>query len=114
MTSGYSVNGTVTGRIQCQTPNIVNVSRDYDESEYLWQKCRKDQCNTNFKLCDTCHERFKCWTAGRPTPIEFISPELDFKQIQLRMYQMMMRKYDEEVLSMFGVLESEQTDENGS
>jgi len=59
---------TDTGRLQTITPNIQNIpkNRDEDESVYLWEKCRERQRNSNFGLCDTCHERFRCWTACYP------------------------------------------------
>ena len=80
---------TQSGRFQCITPNIQNIpkSRDYFEAEHLWSECRKEQQATEFAQCNECLERFRCWTAGRPERIVFMSPELDYTQMHLRMAQ---------------------------
>ena len=54
-----------TGRMVGKS-NIQNISRDYQESEWLWQRCQEAERKNGHKLCDECHERFKCWTASRP------------------------------------------------
>jgi hypothetical protein len=79
--------GTVSGRFQCSKPNVQNVakSRDYSEAEHLWSKCRQEQRGYDYELCNTCHERFKCWTAGRPV-YHFIDG--DYTQFGLRMQQL--------------------------
>jgi len=78
----YICNGAVTGRIQSEIPHIQNIRRDYSEAEHLWNKCRQEQRGYDYELCNNCHERFKCWTAGRPT-YHFIDG--DYTQFGLRM-----------------------------
>jgi len=73
----------VTGRKMGETTVIQNMSRDYWESEHLWAKCREEQRGHNYKLCSSCHERFKCWTASRPNPFR----NDDFTQAGLRIQQ---------------------------
>ena len=84
-------------------PNIQNMPRDHQEIDMVgWEQCRIAEKENGFRLCDSCYERFKCWTAGRPERIRFLFDELDTKQIQFRMYEIMKRKYDEDVLKIFG------------
>jgi len=58
--------GTVTGRIQCQSPNIIEIPREhcwetwYDCSRKFWSKKRTEE---DAKDCDACQYRFKCWTS---------------------------------------------------
>jgi hypothetical protein len=97
--------GTVTGRITSDRPNICNIPRSNQSLEYKFEECRLREKEFGYKICDMCDQRFQCWTASRPERVHFISAELDVKQVQYHMYEVMMKKYEEEVLNMFGVSE---------
>ncbi len=86
--------GTVTGRFQCRTPNIMMESKRWTNWE-MWHECAnkfwsKQRSNAETKDCDKCQHRFKCWTERKQLPeIHFIDTELDYKQVELRMIQLM-------------------------
>ncbi len=44
------------------------MGRDSEESRYLYGLCRTK--NKDEKLCESCHERFLCYTSEHPTPLE--------------------------------------------
>ena len=97
--------GAASGRIQCKTPNIQNISRDYQESEWLWQQCREKERDTGHKLCDDCHDRFRCWTASRPQTLVFGDTHIGlqriseaFSRLSYQLCEAMTRKFDNEVL----------------
>lgn len=82
--------GTVTGRLQTKSPNIPNISKTeffsaIDTKEQLWYNCRK----APVKPCETCHERFQCWTADHPMEFKFINMELDYAQMETRILKTM-------------------------
>lgn len=77
--------GAITGRIQGEYPNIIELprtSRDYQEGEWRWQQCQEAERENGHKLCDVCHERFKCWTASRPQPHFFGDTHIGLQRIQ--------------------------------
>lgn len=88
-----------SGRFQSLTPNIQNIpkSRDGWEAEHLWAKCREEQKlkteEHRWVLCDTCHEKFRCWTASHPTnPFSEVvdaikSSALTMNEIQKSMFE---------------------------
>jgi len=71
-------------------PKVANVSnipkmwRDYDDSEHLWARCRINQHDSEFVMCNECNDRFRCWTASRPKRIQFIDHEMNYSQMELR------------------------------
>ncbi len=63
--------------------NIQNISRDHQDNEWLWQHCQgaQKEKENSFKLCETCNERFRCWTASRPYSI--FSDDMQVQMITL-------------------------------
>ena len=65
---------TQSGRLSATQPNIQNIPKTYEDVEIgIWGKCRDIQRVTEFEECNTCKDRFKCWTACRPTIYENMS-----------------------------------------
>jgi hypothetical protein len=112
--------GTVTGRLSGKHPNISNVpkgtARDYfikkNTDEWKFEQCRIKEKEVEFKNCDKCNQRFKCWTAGNPQPdAEWIAVEMDYKQIQARMNKVLMEvKHAEDYRQNIKSCEDETTD----
>ena len=110
-----------TGRMVGKS-NIQNISRDYQESEWLWQRCQEKERENGHKLCDECNERFKCWTASRPQSIfgdthiglqriqqgmraQMITVDEaseGFKRLSQQLCDAMTKKFDDEVLNVLG------------
>jgi hypothetical protein len=95
--------GTVTGRITSDRPNICNIPRSNQSLEYKFEECRLREKEFGYKICDMCDQRFQCWTASRPERITFMSPELDYTQMHLRMGKLMYEAFENKVCEIYGV-----------
>lgn len=47
-------------------------------ADIAWDECRKDQSKTDFKHCEKCKVRFKCFTMGKPN-----KPYREFKTYRI-------------------------------
>lgn len=39
---------------------------DFPTQEAIWKKCRNKEADNDFASCESCSDRFKCWTASEP------------------------------------------------
>lgn len=40
--------------------------------EFAFTECKGKQKKSNYKKCDSCEDRFKCWTSGYPTDTNYV------------------------------------------
>jgi len=83
--------GAISGRIQGVESNIQSIPRgkfsdyyiDKTTDEWKFEQCRLKEKEVDHQYCGQCDQRFHCWTAGRPQPVNvFGDTHIGLQKIQ--------------------------------
>jgi len=85
-----------TGRFRSDKSNIQNIPRGSDyyidktTDEWKFEQCRLKEKDVDFRYCGQCDQRFQCWTAGRPQPVNvFGDTHIGLQKLQQAMKMQM-------------------------